>query len=674
MGPHTIGRYEIIRELGRGGMAVVYLARDPNMERQVAVKVLPRQFTHDPEFLKRFRREARVIASLEHSAIVPIYDFDEHDGQPYIVMRYMPGGSLAERLEKGSLTLTEAAAILHQLAPALDEAHERGIVHRDLKPGNILLDRRGDPYLADFGIVKLAEGAATALTASGGSMGTPAYVSPEQARGIAQLDGRSDIYTLGVILFEMLTGERPYQADTPIGLAVMHIMEPVPQICDRKRHLPPACQTVISKAMAKEREARYATTGELAAAAAALAGGKLAPPPETPETEFTPPDFVRQVARKARPRRRIRVWAWAAGGLLALVIVAVLLLSGLGLLGGEDEIAAVTETGVPPRPTGTELTAVPLSSATSTATETTPLTATATEAPSPPPTATETPNPTPTGTPTLMTPVPTRQPGEISAFPLPGGESVIMVWVPAGEFIMGSSDADIDAILASCSDCERDWFTDEQPQHSVYLDSFWIDQTEVTNVQYAACVAAGTCDRPGKSSSYGRDSYYGNSDYDDSPVIWVSWDDADTYCTWRDARLPTEAEWEKAARGGSDTRMYPWGDQAADCTLANFYNGSYCVGDTSQVGDYLAGASPYGAMDLSGNVWEWVNDWYDGSYYSVSPYSNPPGSAGESSKVLRGGSFTTRWLNVRAANRYPDTPVIRYNYIGFRCAAAPPGQ
>ena len=171
-----IGRYEIERELGRGGMAVVLLARDPAMKRQVAVKVLPRQFTFDPQFRARFQREAEVIAALEHPAIVPIYDFGEYDDQPYIVMRYMPGGSLADRLKRGALPLAEAARIFTRLASALDEAHARGIIHRDLKPGNILFDQRGDPYISDFGIAKLAE---TSTTFTGSAIiGTPAYMSP----------------------------------------------------------------------------------------------------------------------------------------------------------------------------------------------------------------------------------------------------------------------------------------------------------------------------------------------------------------------------------------------------------------------------------------------------------------------------------------------------------------
>ncbi len=263
MKPEKIGRYEIKAELGRGGMATVYLADDPRFEREVAVKVLPREMLHDPQFRVRFEREAKTIAMLEHPAIVPVYDFGEEDGQPYFVMRYMPGGSLSERLQQTPTPIQEAARIFKRIAPALDDAHAKGIIHRDLKPGNILFDRLDEPYISDFGIAKLTESAA-GLTGNT-IVGTPAYMSPEQAQG-EPVDGRSDIYSLGAILFEMLTGKAPYEADTPMGVVVKHITEPTPRILAVNPSLPPAIESIIEKAMAKNKEARFSRADEMAAA------------------------------------------------------------------------------------------------------------------------------------------------------------------------------------------------------------------------------------------------------------------------------------------------------------------------------------------------------------------------------------------------------------------------
>ncbi|MCI0394243.1 MAG: protein kinase [Chloroflexi bacterium] len=267
--PRTIGRYQVIAELGQGGMSTVYRAHDPRFGRDVAVKLLPAAFLHRPTFRARFEREARTIAALEHAAIVPVYDFGEHEDQPYLVMRLMAGGTLADRLRHGPLSLQGATAILERIGPALDKAHARGIVHRDLKPANILFDQDGNAFLSDFGIVKVTE-APTALTGSH-IVGTPAYMSPEQAQGEASLDGRSDVYALGAILFEMLTGEPPYQADTPMGLVVKQITEPTPRLWDTRPDLPPGCDSVIQTAMAKNREQRYATAGAMSAALAAVA-------------------------------------------------------------------------------------------------------------------------------------------------------------------------------------------------------------------------------------------------------------------------------------------------------------------------------------------------------------------------------------------------------------------
>ncbi|MCB9420400.1 MAG: serine/threonine protein kinase [Ardenticatenaceae bacterium] len=288
MDKKRIGRYEIKEEIGRGGMATVYLAQDPRFRRDVAIKVLPRQFTHDPQFRTRFEQEAQIIAALDHSAIVPVYDYGEEDGQPYLVMRYMPGGSLADRLHEGPIPLLEVVKIMDRVAQALDRAHSIGIIHRDLKPGNILFDQYGDAFLADFGIAKMAE--ATAALTGSGIIGTPAYMSPEQVRG-EKVNGRSDIYTLGVILFEMLTGHQPYQADTPIGMAFKHVHEPVPRLLDANEDLPPSLETAIRRAMAKQSTERFSTAHDLAASV--MSGIQFQPPPQTAvKPDKTPPEVV----------------------------------------------------------------------------------------------------------------------------------------------------------------------------------------------------------------------------------------------------------------------------------------------------------------------------------------------------------------------------------------------
>jgi len=253
-------------------MATVYHAYDPRFEREVALKVLPREMLHDPQFRTRFEREAKTIAMLEHPAIVPVYDFGEEDGQPYFVMRYMTGGSLTDRMKNGQMSIQEVAHLLKRLAPALDEAHAKGIIHRDLKPGNILFDQYGDPYISDFGIAKIAT---TQTNVTGTAiMGTPAYMSPEQAQG-ESIDGRSDIYGLGVIIFELLTGKQPYQGNTPMSVVVKHITDPVPHILDVKPDLPPAIEAVIEKAMAKDRDERFSTVKALTDALDAVARGEI---------------------------------------------------------------------------------------------------------------------------------------------------------------------------------------------------------------------------------------------------------------------------------------------------------------------------------------------------------------------------------------------------------------
>jgi eukaryotic-like serine/threonine-protein kinase len=241
-------------------------------------------------------------------------------------------------------------------------------------------------------------------------------------------------------------------------------------------------------------------------------------------------------------------------------------------------------------------------------------------------------------------------PTQTSAPPTPAP----MVHVPAGDFLMGSRSGDPQA--------DRD----EMPQHTVYLDAFSIDKYEVTNALYKSCVDAGKCQAPNPTSSYTRSAYYGNPSFDNYPVVNVPWYEANAYCEWAGKRLPTEAQWEKAARG-TDGRIYPWGNNW-DATKLNAWISNPRAGDTAAVGSYPSGASPYGALDMAGNVWEWGADWYDPNYYSHSPTRNPPGPSSGQYKVLRGGSWASGMADVRAANRDWDGPSYLYGHLGFRCA------
>jgi predicted membrane protein len=334
----TVGQYRIVEQIGIGGMATVFKAYQPALDRYVAIKVLPAQHALTPGFSERFIREAKAVAQLNHPNILPIYDFGQEADLSYIVSKYVSAGTLKERLTQ-PLSLQQAARLIEQLAGALDHAHERGILHRDVKPSNVLVDEGEWALLTDFGLAKMIAGESD-LTGSGVGVGTPAYMSPEQIMG-AEIDHRSDIYALGIILYEMVTGRVPYEAETPMAIVLMHVQQDptLPRLANPD--LPEAVERIILKAMAKKPDERFQSAGEMAqalkraaeeATQAALPLPRVgasapAPLPSTPapSPEKRPEDWKTQV-RQPVPGLPVTIPLWiilalAAIGFLALIRV-----------------------------------------------------------------------------------------------------------------------------------------------------------------------------------------------------------------------------------------------------------------------------------------------------------------------------------------------------------------
>ncbi len=272
-----LGQYHIIEEIAQGGMSTVYRATQASIQRDVAIKVLPGALLHEKRFLERFYREVELVARLQHPHILPVYDFGEHEGIPYVVMAYLTGGTLGDYAQKrGQLPLDELIRISRQMADALDYAHSKGIIHRDIKPSNVLLDEQHNTYLADFGIAKVVE---SSVNFTGSAMlGTPKYMAPEMS-GPEELTTAVDVYALGVTIYQILTGRLPYEATTPVGVIMAHITEPIPKVHDARPDLPAEVQVVFDTALAKLPKDRYQRAGLLVDALAAALGGATAPAP-----------------------------------------------------------------------------------------------------------------------------------------------------------------------------------------------------------------------------------------------------------------------------------------------------------------------------------------------------------------------------------------------------------
>jgi len=602
-------RFRLIRQLGAGGMGAVFLAEQIAVgNRPVALKVLSRKLLDDPDFLQRFQNEAASTGRIHHVNVVTIYESGQaDDGTPYIAMEFLEGESLRQALaRRGALPVPEVAEILQQTARGLNAAHKLGIIHRDLKPDNIFLtypedddamchghpararawpgrpwhDEHSRPEAApaaipqanvvvkivDFGIAKLRESGAH--TQTGMVLGTPAYMSFEQASGMRsdELDARSDIYSLGVVVYEMLTGRTPFQSDTPVGYLRMHMQEDPPPFRTVKPDLPalPQLESVVMKALTKDRKQRYGSVMEFARAfaeatepATAEVGAVREPPLRDRDTMLQPPappttrHPISGTTGTAAPKSRLPLWVGVPAAALLLVLAGWYLSSVFHPRGGSPTQPATAKT--PPASVSTAA----------------------------PPTVTEW---DASGNPLLVV-----------------KDGLKYVWIPPGTFMMGCSPGD-----TKCG-------ADEKPPHHVTITKgFWLGQTEVTVGAYkrfAAATGRQMPDTPGFNSRWTNENM---------PIVNVTWNDAHDYCAWAGGRLPTEAEWEFAARGGSTEARYGPIDDVA------WYDGN-SGGQTHDVAQKRP--NNIGLYDMLGNVWEWVNDWYDQNYYQQ-PFARPAG-AGE---------------------------------------------
>jgi formylglycine-generating enzyme required for sulfatase activity len=597
--------------LGEGHYGAVYRAWDVTDSLDVAVK---EYLETTAEIQRLFRNEATLLAKLKHPQLPGILDhFYLEDTGLYLVSNYIEGESLADLVAKyGRLPSDLIIGWLQSICEPLAYLHRNEQLHLNIKPANIRLTPRGDIFLVDTGLPGLGVG-----------IGSSGYAPPEQqAQGVVTV--ASDIYGLGATLYTLLTCKAPQDS-----LHRESGLEELIPARDVNPDFEPYLSVVASRAMDLRPDVRYESTQEFAQALDRPIGRpdlQVDHPRRTePASQAAPPPQMPKSTRRQIEQRTII-------GLTSILVLFIGVAVGLGLANRSPE---VQEAQLAATETLESMVVAALTQIT-----------------------TLTPTTRPTATP-LPTPAPL----------IDENTGVRMVFIPAGSFRMGNDETEFD----------------EAPFHRVRLDAYFIDEFEVTNGHYALCVEAGECDPPSRRGATLYQSYYGDPGYEDYPVMFVNWFNARDFCFWRTARLPTEAEWERAA--GFDAEqgirsVYPWGDEF-DGTALNFcdtncpdadrspdFDDGY--GDTAPVGTYPNGRSPIAIYDMSGNVMEWVSDWYDSDFFQRSTDTNPQGPLEGESKVLRGGSWLSQEDEVRVTGRSSYDPTVSRANLGFRCAMTVP--
>lgn len=611
-GEHLHKRYRIVSLLAEGPYGAVYRAWDEVDEIDTAVK---EYLDTSVDIQKRFRQQARQLSRLQHPQLPKLLDHFalESVGQ-YLVWEYIEGVDLQDLVRQyGRLPSDLIINYLQAVCQPLTYLHEQNQLHLNIKPANIRVTPSAQVYLVDSGLSEL-----------GIRPLTEGYGSPEQ-QAQQDISPLSDVYSLGATLYTLLTGQAPPSAlKRESGLADL---TPAREL---NPDVEPYLSLVAGRAMSIRPDTRYDTVADFAKALERPYGRQE---PATSQLRRTLPSdqFGQPVQPRLTPQKRRQIETRTIFALAALLIVIVL--AGVGLTFG-----SLNE----PEVTADEATATIQSAVVAAMTSLAPT-------PSPLPVPTEAPTSTPE--------------------PLITDTGARMIFVPGGIFSMGTDEG------------ERD----ERPAHLVRMSPYYIDETEVTNGQYQLCVEAGVCTPPSRSNPTTHPAYYGDPAYDDYPVVFINWFQADSFCEWRGARLPSEAEWEMAAAFNPTEAIkltYPWGD-AFDGTKLNYCDQS-CPSanadtefndghrDTAPVGSYPDGRSPLGVYDMSGNVMEWVNDWYDSRFYESSTDTNPMGPAEGDIKSFRGGSWLSSREEVRVIARGSFDPRVVQTNLGFRCAQAAP--